>query len=290
MDKKTVKRLTDHILYLPADHDTDRPILAAISGSERTVIVDAGNSPAHARSFLEQLSGFGLPKMEYLFITHWHWDHIFGMKEWNLPTIAHRETKRELQKLIGLDWSDAALDQRVASGTEIAFCADMIKKEFPGELRHAIEPVLPQLTFDSQAEIDLGGITCLLQHVGGDHAQDSAVLFVKEEKVLFLGDALGPAIYAPERYYVPEHFLALLEQVESFGAATYIESHLFPQTQEQFAHDLNEMRWMAQAVLDHQGGREAVTAEMSQRLNRELSRDDLAVISYFLEGYRKHLA
>jgi len=285
MDKKTVKRLTDHILYLPADHDSDRPILAAISGSDRTVIVDAGNSPAHARLFLEQLSEYDLPKIDYLFLTHWHWDHIFGMKHMNLPTIAHRETKRELQKLIGLDWSDEALDQRVEAGTEIAFCADMIKKEYPGSLRQGIDPMLPHITFDSQVEIDLGGITCLLQHVGGDHAHDSSVLYVKEENVLFLGDALGPAIYAPQRYYVPEHFLDLLERIEAFGAATYIESHLFPQTQEQFSHDLNEMRWMAQAVLDHQGGHEAVVDEMTKRLNRELSKDDHSCIRYFLEGF-----
>lgn len=286
MDKKTAKRLTDHIVYLPCDHETDRPILAAISGSERTLIFDAGNSPVHARLFLEQLADYSLPKSEYLVISHWHWDHIFGMKQMNLPALAHRETKRKIEKLIGLDWSDKALDQRVQAGSEISFCAEMIKKEFPSDLRHEIDLQLPIITFDSQLEIDLGGITCLVEHVGGDHAQDSSVLYVKEERVLFLGDCLGTAIYAPERHYVPEHFLALLDQVEAYGAQTYVESHYYPQTKEQFSQEINELRWIAQSVMKHQGEHEAILGEMVQKLGRELTNGDHVVINYFKEGYR----
>lgn len=39
------QELSPHILIMHAEHDTDRPILAAVSGSRRTLLMDAGNSP-----------------------------------------------------------------------------------------------------------------------------------------------------------------------------------------------------------------------------------------------------
>ncbi len=56
--------------------------------------------------------------------------------------------------------------------------------------------VLPDVTFDQRIEIDLGEVTCVVQHVGGDHAADSVIVYVKEEKILFLGDCIFPKIYA----------------------------------------------------------------------------------------------
>ena len=47
-----LKQLTEHIRYLPACEQGDRPALAYILGQNRALMVDAGNSPAHARLFL----------------------------------------------------------------------------------------------------------------------------------------------------------------------------------------------------------------------------------------------
>ncbi len=44
-------------------------------------------------------------------------------------------------------------------------------------------------------ELDLGEVTCVLKHVGGDHAHDSVVIYVKEEKILFLGDCIYADIF-----------------------------------------------------------------------------------------------
>ncbi len=56
-----------------------------------------------------------------------------------------------------------------------------LKKEFEEKARN-IKIILPTLTFQDQIELDLGGVTCVLKHVGGDHAHDSVVIYVKEEK------------------------------------------------------------------------------------------------------------
>ncbi len=111
--------------WLSPENTTDRPLLGVIAGAHATLIVDAGNSPAHAHVLLEHIAATRLPAPRYLVITHWHWDHWFGAAACNLPTIAHIATQRILAAQTTWDWSDAALDARVAAGTEIAFCSEM---------------------------------------------------------------------------------------------------------------------------------------------------------------------
>jgi predicted amidohydrolase len=48
-------RLTVHVYYLSPDSTTDRPVLGAIVGTTGTLVVDAGNSPAHAQVLLDCL-------------------------------------------------------------------------------------------------------------------------------------------------------------------------------------------------------------------------------------------
>src|SRR5690606_10842421 len=131
---------------------------------------------------------------------HWHWDHIFGLSVLSKAiSISSKKTKVDMEKLIHLLWSDEALDARVKEGTEIEFCANAIKKEFPEHRDNTI--VLPDITFEDRVEIDLGGVTCIVQHVGGDHASDSVVVYIKEEKILFVGDCIYSDIYANKRKY-----------------------------------------------------------------------------------------
>lgn len=94
----TLQRLTDRIIYLQHHPATDRPILSAVSGDTQTLIVDAGNSQAHAHLFMNALEQYGVTNYHSVILTHWHWDHSFGAHEMNLLTIAHEETKSNLEK------------------------------------------------------------------------------------------------------------------------------------------------------------------------------------------------
>src|SRR5690606_8283743 len=172
---------------------TDRPVLGVIAGSKGSLIVDAGNSPAHARVLLEQMTVAGLPAPRFLVLTHWHWDHWFGAAAFDAPAIAHAETSRILREQVAWEWSDAALDARVEQGIEIAFCRDMLKAELPD--RSDLVLCAPDVAFTGEVTIDLGGVTCRLIHVGGDHAADSVVVHVPEARVVFLSDCRYDDIY-----------------------------------------------------------------------------------------------
>lgn len=223
MKHLVLDQITQHVYWLSPDESTDRPILGAISGKHGTLIVDAGNSPSHAKLFLEKLSKVNIAGPKYLALTHWHWDHVFGASTINLPTFAHTETKRIVAEMAQLDWSDEALDRRVEEKIEIEFCRDMIKTELPDRADLKIRS--PEIAFMNQIELDLGGITCLLAHVGGDHSSDSVIVFAQEDKIIFLGDCLYENIYDHAPSYTPHKLFSLIEQLLNYEAEYFILAH-----------------------------------------------------------------
>lgn len=215
--------LTDHVHWFTPDARTDRPILGVVVGKRATLMVDAGASSAHARAFLKALEENGVSSPSYLALTHWHWDHVLGMSALDAPIFAQRGTAQEVAKLAGYDWSDAALDARVEAGSEIAFCRELIKLELLG--RSDLSLRTPDIIFEDFLSLDLGGVTCELHRVGGDHAADSSILYVPKDRILFLGDCISQAIYSPRQHYTAAKLLPLLDKLDVFGAEFYLESH-----------------------------------------------------------------
>ncbi len=171
--------------------------------------MDAGNSPAHARLLLAEMAQLGNIRPNYIALTHWHWDHVFGSAEFDAPLIAQCETAQIVKEMAQLDWRDEVLDARVAAGTEIDFCRTMIKAEMADRSELVIRP--PDITFTQEMTLDLGDVTCVLRHVGGDHSADSIIIYIPEEKVVFLGDALYVDIYNEPRRYTTRKLFPLID-------------------------------------------------------------------------------
>ncbi|PLT28454.1 MBL fold metallo-hydrolase [Peribacillus deserti] len=276
----TLKKLTERFWYLPPVSETDRPILGAVVGDTYTLMIDSGNSEAHAAYFLEELHKHEVPLPRLAMITHWHWDHIFGLSALNFPSISSYKTKQAIEKLLSYSWSDEALDERVRTGLEIEFCADAIKAEFKDNRNISI--TIPEITFIHQLEIDLGGVTCILQHIGGDHSPDSVIVYIKEEKILFLGDCIYPDIYSKNRKYTVETTLQLLDKLETFDAETFILSHSpEPLTKDEFNQETRLLRSAADYTLEFGGNLEKI----QKAFGRPLSEDEQETLEYFVNGY-----
>lgn len=187
------EKITEHIYVRPAEHYTDRPNIGLIVGSNYTLMFEAGNSAANVDKLKKELEQCGLPYPDFVAISHWHWDHSFGMHAWDAITIAGRETDVQLKKVSKWKWDDASMQERVEVGEDIVFCNEMIKREYPD--RSEIHVTSADITFEGTMSIDLGGITCELIHVKGPHASDSVVCYVPEDKFLFLGDSNGKDLY-----------------------------------------------------------------------------------------------
>lgn len=283
-----LNQLSPHVYWLPPDHTTDRPVLGVITGDNGSLIVDAGNSPAHANILLAEIAAHGLPAPRFAALTHWHWDHVFGLHTLNLPTFAHPETRRKLLEMAQQDWSDEALDQRVENGSEIAFCRDNIKAELPDRSGLIIRP--PEIAIHGPVEIDLGGVTAELIPVGGDHAADSVVVYIPEDRVMFIGDCLGEDLYSGPRSYTTYKLFPLIDHLLIRDVQYYLEGHApEPILRRSLEDDLALLKLIGRTV--DQVGHDPlkISSVLQDELKITLNEEHLEIIQSFLAGLQKNV-
>lgn len=279
--------LTPRVAWSPPDAERDRPILGAISGRRKSLIVDAGASPAHAAQFRRALAELGMTEPGYAAITHYHWDHVFGTAALNIPVIGHVETRQRVQEMARLDWRDNALNARVAAGQEKASIASNIKLEMSNSERATLVILAPEVVFSDGVEVDLGGLTAQVFHIGGDHTADSSVIFNPEERVAFLGDCFyqgyehGAGVYTPARLY------PLLDRLEGLAADYYVLAHEpQPLTRAEFLHEANNLRRTGALVEKTGPDRPALLAQLPAALGEPLKDYHVEELDAFLNGLR----
>jgi glyoxylase-like metal-dependent hydrolase (beta-lactamase superfamily II) len=214
-----LNRITDRVFWMPPAAP-DRPSLCAVVGDRRTIMLDAGASPAHARTFLDELFEASGALPTAVVYTHSHWDHVFGGPEVGGMVIGHALTAERLIELAARDWSDEGLDRQVADGLSPAQYAADIKAEMPSPRTVEIGPI--DIVFHDRVEIDLGGATVHARHVGSDHSADACVMHVEPDRVLFLGDCLYAS---PEGALTFEAASELREVILGSDAEYYVEGH-----------------------------------------------------------------
>ena len=193
-------QIAEHSYYFPCEHYSDRPTIGYIAGTQGALLFEAGSSKRHADQLRAALKEAGLPLPDFVAVSHWHWDHSFGLHAWtDAITIAGMQTNEILRKVSRWSWDDAAMLRRVASGEDIQFCHDMIKREYPD--RSDVHVCCARMTFTDCLTLDLGGVVCRLIHARGPHAEDSVICHVPEDDFLFLGDSNGKDLYGD-----PWHF------------------------------------------------------------------------------------
>ncbi len=214
-----MQRISEHVYWLPPG-PPDRPSLCAVVGDRRTLMLDGGSSAAHAQIVLDGLATDCVAPPALVALTHSHWDHVFGASEFGVSVVAHAVTAATLTELAATDWSDDALDRRVAAGEVSAGHAENVKAELPAP--RDVRVAAADIVFRDGLDIDLGGATVRIRHVGGDHAADSCVMYVEPDRVLFLGDALYDS---PAGGLTAELVFPLFDTVRAFGPGLCVDGH-----------------------------------------------------------------
>lgn len=241
-----LERITEHVWYLPKEDPTYRPALGYICCGRSSLIVDTGNSPEHVSLFYGNIRSIGLPDPEFAALTHWHWDHVFGLSGSPAKSIAHVITNEKLQNMQRWDWSDNSLNSRVTAGLEIPFCAEMIKKEMPA--RHSFKVKPADISFMEKCSVRLEDLKCELVHVGGPHSEDSVVVFVPQERVLFLGDCNLEDLYTGGGSLRLNEYKQLIKRLEKFDADWFVPSHDVPHTKDEFIAGMRKIEQIGDAL------------------------------------------
>ena len=289
----TLQSLTDYAYYLPADASTDRPILGVVHGMRYTLLIDGGNSLAHAQLLQDALEAATLPHPDFLTLTHSHWDHIFGAVAWGAPLLAEKRLAENLQAQQGLEWHDAALEQRVQDGSEIPFCRDMIRAELPDNNRR-VTIRTADIVFEESLVLELGGVRCELVHVGGEHAPDSVVVYAyptgnRPGGVLFLGDSTYHNLYnrQADGSYDMQALQKLLKNLAAFPASHYLASHDdTPQDVYAFRQEMEFLSAIGMTVEAHGFDGDLVLEMLSRRYGMRPSDDVRSTVRVFQLGLR----
>ena len=223
-----LERLTERVWYYPYEEDRDRPNLGYIKGDKWSLAVDAGHSYSHVEEFYTALSDAGLSLPDITVLTHWHWDHTFGMHQIHGLSLANKVTNRHLQEFReafaqnGREWF-LAFDER-------------IRNEYADG--RPIIVTLADLEFTGEMMLDLGNCPVRIFQAAAPHTDDSTLIYVIDEKVLFIGDATGGSF--PTWEMDPGLQQQLAETVDATDAEICMVGHWIPRSKEELLVDMFE--------------------------------------------------
>ncbi|WP_433007540.1 MBL fold metallo-hydrolase [Kribbella sp. CA-294648] len=185
-----LQRISGRVWLYPHDPDSDaiRASVAMIVDDGGNVLVDAGNSPQHAREIQQAIAAAGLDQPTTLVYTHHHWDHTWGACAWgDIETVAHSSATELLEVEAARPWSHQYLRDQVAENPKLGPSFRARALAVPDWSDFAIR--LPDRTFEDQLSLRTG---VQVRHVGGRHAADSSVVVVPDSGVMLLGDCYFP--------------------------------------------------------------------------------------------------
>lgn len=226
--RQSLLRISEHVWILPFNSPKDRPNLGYILGDEKALAVDAGHSSSHVEDFYNAIRQEGLPLPELTVITHWHWDHTFGMHAVHGETLARPETSDKLSEI------QAGMDADPDQAGRFLSSDPTIRREYAGRVPLKVVPADKTVTGDQV--IDLGGVAVELIMSESPHTDDALLVFVPDDRVLFVGDAqLGEF---PSWKMDWDKLAALADKVRGLNANVVIDGHWRPYTKEQYLAEI----------------------------------------------------
>ncbi len=196
---------SDRVYYLPFDPDTDWCTLGLVVGDKHVMMLDAGASRRHVELFLQRLEENGLPKPDLCALTHWHWDHTYGLAHLEgVTSFATKETNKLLKNMTTWQWSDRDMRKRIETGEDLEFSYEFQNMEYPDKSEIKVVPA--DVVYENKLTVDLGGVTVKLQAIENSHSYDCAIFYIPEEKTIFTGDTLySDLLPAKPAYYRESH-------------------------------------------------------------------------------------
>ena len=164
--------------------------------------MDTGTRPDSAKAAYEALQAYapGLPPLTTVFITHAHWDHVGGH--------SYFRSLNPRPKFYGRGNYQEEFEKEFKG-------PDSFAKSFFGE-RFSSENVLsykPDVAINSRTDLTLGGSKFEIIPAHGGETPDALLIYLPNEKVMFVGDIIMPYLGAP---FVEEgDFSGLLDAIDA---------------------------------------------------------------------------
>ena len=148
--------------------------------------IDAGTRPDSAKAAYEALQAYapGLPPLTTVFITHAHWDHVGGH--------SYFRSLRSQPKFYGRSNYPEEFEKEFNG-------PDIFAKSFFGERFNSedVRSYKPDIAIDNRTDLTIGGSRFELIPAHGCETHDAMLIYLPDEKVMFVGDVIMPYLGAP---------------------------------------------------------------------------------------------
>jgi glyoxylase-like metal-dependent hydrolase (beta-lactamase superfamily II) len=208
---ESTTKISDHVWAIMGF-----PNIAIVVGNGATLVVDTGMGAKNGAT-VARVAAKLAPRNQKLFLTttHFHPEHAAGEPGFPAGTILIRNARQQRE-----------MEQH---GQEMI---DMFRG-FSAQSKELLEGVRlrpPDVTFDQEATIDLGGVTARLLWYGEAHTKGDELTFVEPDRTLISGDVVQnktiPAIFGDGG--TPSTWLAVLDKVATLNAAHVLPDHSAP--------------------------------------------------------------
>ncbi len=187
------------------------PNIGIVVGNRATLVVDTGLGERNGAIVMREVDRLSKNPKLFLTTTHFHPEHAMGEQAFPANTIIIRPKAQQEE-----------LEQR----------KDEFVKMFSGfgqgkELLRGLKMRTPDIVFDREATVDLGGVTARLFWLGTAHTRGDELIFIKEDSVLIPGDIVQDKIVPnmPNDDTSPKNWIAILDQLEPLHPRYIVPDH-----------------------------------------------------------------
>jgi glyoxylase-like metal-dependent hydrolase (beta-lactamase superfamily II) len=207
LSEDNVKRVSDHVYVMEGF-----PNVVFVIGSRATLVVDTGLGERNGTTVMHAEQKLAKGPILYLTTTHYHSEHTTGEQAFPASTIIIRNTVQQEEMNKGVGAHMEAFKKMSAQNLD---------------LLQNVKFRTPDVLFDREAKIDLGGVTARLFYVGPAHTKGDMLAFIEEDSVLIPGDIVQKDIFPimPNADASVKGWLSILDNIEALHPKFIVPDH-----------------------------------------------------------------
>jgi len=207
LPENSVTRVSDHVYAI-----VGFPNIGIVVGDRATLVVDTGLGPRNGAIVVKQAEKLAKAQVLYLTTTHFHPEHAMGEQAFPARTVIIRPTAQQEE-----------MNQHATEFMDLFRGFSAQSKELLQDVK--MRP--PDIVFDKEIKLDLGGITARLRWLGPAHTKGDEIIFVEPDSVLIPGDIVQDKIVPnmPNADASVKGWLAILDQLEPLHPRYVLPDH-----------------------------------------------------------------
>jgi glyoxylase-like metal-dependent hydrolase (beta-lactamase superfamily II) len=207
LPENSATHVSDHVYVIQG-----WPNVGIIVGDRATLVVDTGLGPRNGATIMREVQKLAKGQKLYLTTTHFHPEHAAGDAGFPPNTLLIRPVVQQ--------------EEMEANGKQFIETFSGRSAQFK-ELLQDVKLRQPDILFERELKLDLGGVTARLMWLGGGHTRGDELTLVEPDSVLLPGDIVESKLVPgmPNVDSSVKGWLATLDKLEPLKPRLIVPDH-----------------------------------------------------------------